>query len=107
MPPRVSLLRDMANKLLHARGVTVGVGLNWFPEFLKRHPGLKSKYSRTLDQERYLAEDSRITQDWFTLYASVKAQYGILDEDTYNMDEKGFMMGVAGSAKVVFSKHEK
>ena len=106
-PPRVSLLRDMANKLLDARGVTIKVGINWFPAFLGRHPGLKSKYSRTLDQERYLAEDFQTIQDWFVLYASVKAQYGILDEDTYNMDEKGFMMGVAGSAKVVFSKHEK
>lgn len=31
----------------------------------------------------------------------------ILDEDTYNIDEKRFMMGVAGSAEVVFSKYEK
>ena len=37
----------------------------------------------------------------------MKAQYGILDEDTYNIDEKKFLMGVAGSAKVVFSKYEK
>jgi len=31
----------------------------------------------------------------------VKAKYGILDEDTYNFDETGFTMGVAGSVKVV------
>lgn len=37
----------------------------------------------------------------------MKAKYGILDEDTYNMDEKRFMMGVAGSAKVVLSKYKK
>ena len=97
----------MANKLLHARGVTVRVGLNWFPGFFKRHLGLKSKYSHTLDQERYLAKDPCIIQDEFTLYDFVKAQYGILDEDTYNMDEKSFMIGVAGNAKVVFSKYEK
>ena len=97
----------MANKLLYTRGVTINVGINWFPAFFGCHPGLKSKYSRTLDQERYLAEDPHVIQKWFTLYASVKAQYSILDEDTYNMDEKRFLIGVAESTKVVFSKHEK
>lgn len=29
--------------------------------------------------------------------------YGILDEDTYNFDETGFMMGVAATSKVVTS----
>jgi hypothetical protein len=29
--------------------------------------------------------------------------YGILDEDSYNFDETGFMMGVAGTSKVVTS----
>ena len=29
--------------------------------------------------------------------------YGILDEDTYNFDETGFMMGVAVTSKVVTS----
>jgi hypothetical protein len=27
----------------------------------------------------------------------MKARYGILDEDTYNFDETGFMMGKIGS----------
>ena len=60
-----------------------------------------------MDQEQYLAEDPKIIQDWFLLYESSKAKYSILDKDTYNMDEKSFMMGVARSAKVVFSKSEK
>ena len=41
------------------------------------------------------------------LFLSTKQKHGILYEDIYNMDEKGFMMGVAGSAKVIISKHEK
>ena len=41
------------------------------------------------------------------LYTSIKAQYGILNKNTYNMDKKEFMIGVAGNAKVVFSKYEK
>ena len=31
------------------------------------HPGLKSRYSYTLDQDCYLAENPRIFQDWFVL----------------------------------------
>lgn len=60
-----------------------------------------------MDQEHYLAKDLKVIQDWFALYASVKAKFGILDEDTYNMNKKSFMMGIARSAKVVFSKYEK
>ena len=37
----------------------------------------------------------------------MKEKHRILDEDIYKMDEKGFMMRVAASAKVVISKHEK
>ena len=54
------MVRGMADKLLNVRGVTTKVGVNWFPAFLERHPGLKSKYSRALDQERYLAEDPKL-----------------------------------------------
>ena len=97
----------MAQKLLQAKSDTTKFGRNWGQVFINCHPGLKSRYSRTLNQERYRAEDSKIIQDWFALYASVKAKYGIFDEDTYNIDEKRFMMEVAGSAKVVISKYEK
>lgn len=106
-PPRVSQLRDMAHELLRGKDDNTKLGANWITWYLSRHPGLKSKYSRTLVQERFLAEDPVIFHEWFELYNSVKAEYGILDKDTYNMDEKGFMMGVAESAKVVFSKHER
>ncbi len=80
-------------------GVELGVNLN--SGFLERHPALQSKYNRTLDQERYPAEDPEIIQQWFDLYRSIKAEYGILDEDNYNMDENGYMLGVGGSSKVV------
>ena len=71
----------MADKLFQTKGVTTKVIINWFPEFLGCYPGFKSKYSCRLDQKLYLAQDLWIIQDWFMLYASVKAQYGILDEN--------------------------
>jgi hypothetical protein len=37
---------------------------------------------------------------------NTKAKYGILDEDTHNFDETGFMMGMI-SAQMVFTGSEK
>ena len=41
------------------------------------------------------------------MYWRIKAQYSILDKDMYNMDENSYMIGMAGSSKVVFSKSQK
>ena len=61
----------------------------------------------TFDQDRLFAENKEVFQHWFDLILSTKQKHGILDEDIYNIDEKGFMIGGAGSTKVVISKHEK
>lgn len=97
----------MAEELLQAKHDFKELGRNWTAGFLNRHPVLQSKYSCTLDQDRFLAQNRDSIQEWFDLYRSIKAAHGILDEDTYNMDENGYMMGIAGSSKVVFSKYQK
>ena len=102
--PRVAQLREMAEELLQARGDYKELGINCTPGFLTRHPILQSKYSRTLDQKQFLAQDPAIIQEWFDLYQSIKDKYGKLDED---MDENGYMMGIAGASKVMFSKYQK
>ncbi len=55
----------------------------------------------------FLAQNRDIIQDWFKLYQSIRAEYGIFDKDTYKMDENRYMMGIAGSSKVVFLKYQK
>jgi hypothetical protein len=40
-------------------------------------------------------------QSWFGLVANIKAKYGIQDEDTYNFDEAGFIMGQISTGAVV------
>ena len=90
----------MADQLLAARGGTQ-VGQNWATNFIRRKPGIKSQVTRQRDLQRVLCSDLAIISPWFDLVRSVKATYGILDEDTYNFDETGFQMGVGGSVKVV------
>lgn len=38
---------------------------------------------------------------------SIKAQYNILDEDIYNMDENRHILGIVESSQVVFSECKK
>jgi hypothetical protein len=41
---------------------------------------------------------------YFDLLTDKLTQYNVLPKDTYNMDEKGFMIGVIGRSKRIFSK---
>lgn len=106
MPPRPSHVEAMANNLIARRGEQLPsspVGKNWVQGFLKRHMELTTKFIRKYAYLRAKCEDPKVVQHWFNQYLEIKAQYGILDEDTYNFDETGFAMGVIATAKVVTS----
>ena len=53
--------------------------------------------------QRAKNQDPKIISEWFQRVQQTRAQYGILDDDTYNFDETGFAMGIAqpGASKVV------
>jgi hypothetical protein len=87
---RLAAVADMANSLRAERGLG-HAGTRWASTFVKRHPELKVKFNRKYDYRRALCEDPEVDQGWFSLVANIKAKYGILDDDTYNFDETGFM----------------
>ena len=99
-PPSKDILRDMANKLLEVRNAGT-VGKNWPDRFVARREELKTCYSRAYDRQRALNEDPKAIEQWFQLVYNMKEKYGILDDDTYNFDETGFMMGVITSQLVI------
>jgi hypothetical protein len=99
-PPRLSDVADMANILREERGMAP-VGRNWPNNFVKRQPRLKVKFNCKYDYKRALCKDPELIQGWFSLVANIKAKYGILDHDTYNFDETGFMMGQISTGAVV------
>ncbi|EFQ95328.1 hypothetical protein PTT_06708 [Pyrenophora teres f. teres 0-1] len=90
----------MADRLLQERGGKP-TGKNWVDNFVKHSPKLRTRPSRPYDRHRALCEDPRVVSPWFTRVQSFKEQYGIVDEDTYNFDETGFVMGVISSHIVV------
>ena len=57
--------------------------------------------NRKYDYKRALCEDPVVIGNWFKLVANMKAKYGITDEDTYNFDELGFIIGMIGSQLMV------
>ena len=106
-PPRVEYTPIMAEELLRAKGDLAPLGVNWIKKFISRNPLIKSIYVPALDNQRALAEDPVIFSHWFDLFLRLKSEYEIQDHDVYNMDEKGFAMGVQGSKHVMINKTEK
>ena len=90
--PTYAAVRDMADKLLAARGAGQ-VGVHWPRNFVKRTDSLTTRFNRAYDRQRALCEDSVLIRSWFELVEQTKAKYGILDEDVHNFDEAGFVMG--------------
>jgi len=98
--PRLCYVEDMANQLLRERDASP-VGKLWAYNFVKRQPELRTRISRKYDYQRAKCEYLKIIREWFALVYNTKAKYGILDEDMYNFDETGFMMGIITSTMVV------
>ena len=90
MPPTLESVRRMAGLLATQHGYTAPVGKCWARNFVSRHDTLKSKYNRKYDYQRAKCEDPDLIRAWFQRVQRTKAEYGILDKDTYNFDETGF-----------------
>jgi len=99
-PPRLADVEEMANDLLWVRNQNP-VSKRWAANFVKRRPKLKVKFNRKYDCSRALCEDSEVMEGWFRLVQNTKAKYGIQDEDTYNFNKTGFMMGQISTELVV------
>ena len=93
-------VRAMANKLLEERAGNP-VGKNWVDNFVKRTPELRTRWSRPYDHQRAACEDPAAIQAWFSLVERTKLKWGIVDDDIYNFDETGFMMGKILSQLVI------
>ena len=98
--PRMPDVEEMANVILAERDAS-RVGIHWASNFVKRQPQLRTRLSRVYDYQRALCEDPEKIAAWFELFRNIKAKYTVLDEDLYNFDETGFIMGQIASSMVV------
>jgi hypothetical protein len=90
--PTYAAVHDMADRLLAARGAGQ-VGVHWPRNFVKRTDSLTTHFNRTYDRQRALCKDLVLIKSWFKLVEQTKAKCGICDDDVWNFDEAGFMMG--------------
>ncbi len=81
------------------------VGRNWVSRFLERnHAHLTSKWTTGMDRVRHKADSKYKYSLYFDLLHQKMLEYEVEPENVYNMDEKGFLLGITGRSKRVFSK---
>lgn len=100
------LVEEMANSIL-AENDKPPVGKNWVYRFIQRTPALKMTRSRPYDYQRALCENPDALKKWFGVVAAQKAKYGIHEDDIYNFDETGFMMGKIQPVMIVTGTERK
>ena len=105
-PPRLYSMEDMANQLLRVRDAPP-VGKLWAHNFVKRQPEIRMRYSRRYDYQRAKCEDPKVIGEWFALVRNVKAKYNIVDNDIYNFDETGFIIGIIFTGIVVTTSNSR
>src|SRR5437667_9362293 len=103
-PPRLYDVEEMANELLRVRDASP-MGIKWSSNFVRRRPELYTRFYRKYDYQRAKCEDRKAIGEWFDLVRNMKAKHGILDDDTYNFDETGFMIGIIHVGMVVTSSN--
>ena len=57
-----------------------------------------------MESRRHVADIGERHRLYFDLLTGKVKELEVLSRDTYNMDEKGFMIGVIGKTKRVFNK---
>ena len=100
LPPTRAMIRNFGSQIAKRE-----LGVQWVNRFVKRHPNdIISKWATSMDNNRHKADSGRKYSLYFNLLREKIEQYHIEPRHTYNMDEKGFMLGVIGRSKRIFSK---
>jgi hypothetical protein len=102
LPPRPSLVREMANYLL-IQHRDQQIGEKWVYNLVQRRSELKSRFSQKYNYEHAKCEDPKIIGEYFNCVREAILQYSILPEDIYNFDKTGFAIGLCATTKIITS----
>jgi len=106
-PPWMDLLRAMAGALAQIRAEEeedpelAHLGQHWLANFLNCHLSLSAKFSTQLDRQRAYGGNISALKDYFAKLLRLIRTRKIQPEDIFNMDEKGFIIGMSSKAKVI------
>ena len=76
LPPRPSMVRDMANYLLSQHG-DQQVGEKWVYNLIQRRSEIKSRFSRRYNYERAKCEEPKIIQEYFNCVQAAILKHSI------------------------------
>ena len=107
IPPRLDLLKDKAQAILQEIQPGQALGKRWMDRFIKRHSELQTRFSQRLERQRSVASNPRVLEHHFRLFEKALKEYKIKEVNIWNMDEKGFLLGIAAKVKVVCRKGRK
>ncbi len=65
----------------------------WLQRFLKRHPELPSDLCQPIDKNKTGAYLDTALKRWFKGYENLVTRYQITQDNVYNVDETGFILG--------------
>ena len=100
VPPTRSILKNFGSAVAQHE-----VSESWVTRFQHRHPDeLITKWDTGIDRERHLANNKRRYELYFNLLHSKMREHGIEERNTYNIDEKGFFVGITARSKRIFTK---
>jgi hypothetical protein len=101
LPPTREMIINFASQVAHRQ-----LSETWVTRFINRHSvHLISRWSTGIDSVRHQADSGYKYKLYFDLLFTKIQEYEIEPGNTYNMYEKGFMIGVLGRSKRVFSKN--
>jgi hypothetical protein len=100
LPPTQSMIQNFASQIAKKE-----LGENWVDCFVKQYPDeLISRWTTAIDNSCHKADSGKKYSLYFDLLCKKIDQYCVEARYIYNMDEKGFMLGVVGCSKRIFSK---
>ncbi|KAF6528230.1 hypothetical protein HZS61_008880 [Fusarium oxysporum f. sp. conglutinans] len=103
IPPTLSMIRNFAQDI-----AKIEVGKNWPYSFVQRHRNeIDCTWFDGFDIARRRADNASRYRAYFDLIREKIDKYDILPQNTYNMDEKGFLLGVINRTKRVFDVNAK
>ncbi|KAH4206555.1 hypothetical protein HBI95_117190 [Parastagonospora nodorum] len=83
------------------------VSERWVSRFISRNKNkLISKRTSAIDRTRHQADSYIKYQAYFNLLHEKLDEYCLKASDIYNIDKKGFLIGIVGTSKRVFSKRQ-
>jgi hypothetical protein len=99
LPPTREMIRNFSSEIAQEP-----VSESWVTRFINRHDvHLISKWTTGLNRTRVLADSEVKYTLYFELLHGKMEEYNIELGNSYNMDEKGFLIGLIGRSKRIFS----